>query len=62
VSETLAQQICSLPIFPGMSEAELDQVVEAVASFAVAATPAAHPGGARTNAAASSEDPAASLR
>lgn len=34
VSEALAERICSLPIFPGMSEAELEQVVGAVASFA----------------------------
>ncbi len=33
VSEGLAQRICSLPIFPGMSDSELDRVVEAVASF-----------------------------
>ncbi len=33
VSEAAAQRICSLPIFPGMSAAELDQVVAAVASF-----------------------------
>ena len=33
VSESAAERICSLPIFPGMSEAELDQVVGAVASF-----------------------------
>jgi dTDP-3-amino-3,4,6-trideoxy-alpha-D-glucose transaminase len=35
VSECAAQRICSLPIFPGMSDGELDQVVGAVASFAV---------------------------
>jgi dTDP-3-amino-3,4,6-trideoxy-alpha-D-glucose transaminase len=34
VSEALAQRICSLPLFPGMTEAELEQVVEAVAAFA----------------------------
>jgi len=34
VSECAAQRICSLPIFPGMSDGELDQVVGAVASFA----------------------------
>ncbi|MGH2853321.1 MAG: DegT/DnrJ/EryC1/StrS family aminotransferase [Solirubrobacteraceae bacterium] len=34
VSERLAQRICSLPIFPGMSAAELERVVEAVGSFA----------------------------
>jgi dTDP-3-amino-3,4,6-trideoxy-alpha-D-glucose transaminase len=33
VSETLAKQICSLPIFPGMTEAELEQVVSAVETF-----------------------------
>jgi dTDP-3-amino-3,4,6-trideoxy-alpha-D-glucose transaminase len=33
VSEALAERICSLPMFPGMSEAELEQVVGAVASF-----------------------------
>jgi dTDP-3-amino-3,4,6-trideoxy-alpha-D-glucose transaminase len=33
VSEAAAQRICSLPIFPGMSDAELDQVVSAVESF-----------------------------
>jgi len=33
VSELAAERICSLPIFPGMSEAELDRVVDAVASF-----------------------------
>jgi dTDP-3-amino-3,4,6-trideoxy-alpha-D-glucose transaminase len=34
VSESAAQRICSLPIFPGMSDGELDRVVGAVASFA----------------------------
>ncbi len=34
VSEGRAEQICSLPIFPGISDAELQRVVEAVASFA----------------------------
>ncbi len=38
-SEALSEQICSLPVFPGMSEAELEQVVEAVHSF-TQATPA----------------------
>jgi dTDP-4-amino-4,6-dideoxygalactose transaminase len=33
VSESAAERICSLPIFPGMSEAELEQVLGAVASF-----------------------------
>jgi dTDP-3-amino-3,4,6-trideoxy-alpha-D-glucose transaminase len=34
VSESLAERICSLPLFPGMSDAELDQVADAVLSFA----------------------------
>jgi dTDP-3-amino-3,4,6-trideoxy-alpha-D-glucose transaminase len=34
VSESLAERICSLPIFPGMTAAELEQVVEAVGTFA----------------------------
>ncbi|MGH2911166.1 MAG: DegT/DnrJ/EryC1/StrS family aminotransferase, partial [Solirubrobacteraceae bacterium] len=33
VSERLAERICSLPLFPGMSDAELDQIVEAVEDF-----------------------------
>jgi dTDP-3-amino-3,4,6-trideoxy-alpha-D-glucose transaminase len=33
VSEELAERICSLPIFPGMSTVELEQVASAVASF-----------------------------
>jgi dTDP-3-amino-3,4,6-trideoxy-alpha-D-glucose transaminase len=33
VSESAAERICSLPIFPGMTDAELDQVIGAVASF-----------------------------
>jgi dTDP-3-amino-3,4,6-trideoxy-alpha-D-glucose transaminase len=33
VSEALAGQICSLPVFPGMTEAELAQVASAVHSF-----------------------------
>ncbi len=33
MSESAAERICSLPIFPGMTDAELDQVVGAVASF-----------------------------
>jgi dTDP-3-amino-3,4,6-trideoxy-alpha-D-glucose transaminase len=33
VSEALAGQICSLPIFPGMTQAELEQVANAVHSF-----------------------------
>ncbi len=38
VSEGLAERICSLPIFPGMSASELEQVVAAVAAFAEQAT------------------------
>jgi dTDP-3-amino-3,4,6-trideoxy-alpha-D-glucose transaminase len=34
VSERLAQQICSLPLFPGMSDAESEQVSAAVLAFA----------------------------
>ncbi len=34
VSESAAERICSLPLFPGMSDGELNQVVDAVASFA----------------------------
>ena len=33
VSEALAERICSLPMFPGMSAAELQQVAKALASF-----------------------------
>jgi dTDP-3-amino-3,4,6-trideoxy-alpha-D-glucose transaminase len=33
ISEALAEQICSLPIFPSMTERELEQVVGAVESF-----------------------------
>jgi dTDP-3-amino-3,4,6-trideoxy-alpha-D-glucose transaminase len=33
VSEALAGQICSLPVFPGMTQAELEQVANAVHSF-----------------------------
>ncbi|HSZ68869.1 MAG TPA: DegT/DnrJ/EryC1/StrS family aminotransferase [Solirubrobacteraceae bacterium] len=33
VSEALAERICSLPVFPGMSDAELDRIVEAVERF-----------------------------
>jgi dTDP-4-amino-4,6-dideoxygalactose transaminase len=32
-SEALAERICSLPLFPGMSDTELERVVEAVLSF-----------------------------
>jgi dTDP-3-amino-3,4,6-trideoxy-alpha-D-glucose transaminase len=38
VSEALAERICSLPIFPGMSEAELEQVAGAVVDFTKDAT------------------------
>ncbi len=43
VSEALAERICSLPIFPGMSAVELQQVAGAVASFiaTAASTPPA---------------------
>jgi dTDP-3-amino-3,4,6-trideoxy-alpha-D-glucose transaminase len=34
VSESLAERICSLPIFPGMSDVELEHVAEGVATFA----------------------------
>jgi len=34
VSEELARRICSLPLFPGMSAAECEQVSEAVLAFA----------------------------
>jgi dTDP-3-amino-3,4,6-trideoxy-alpha-D-glucose transaminase len=34
VSERHAERICSVPLFPGMSDAELDQVSEAILSFA----------------------------
>ena len=33
VSEALAQQICSLPIFPGISDREIERIVSAVGSF-----------------------------
>jgi dTDP-3-amino-3,4,6-trideoxy-alpha-D-glucose transaminase len=33
ISEALAERICSLPIFPGMSQAELEQVISAVEEF-----------------------------
>ena len=39
VSERLAKEICSLPLFPGMTDAELDQVATAVLAFAQASTP-----------------------
>jgi dTDP-3-amino-3,4,6-trideoxy-alpha-D-glucose transaminase len=34
VSERLAQRMCSLPLFPGMTDAELEQVSDAVLDFA----------------------------
>lgn len=34
VSERLAEQICSVPLFPGMTDAECDQVAQAIVSFA----------------------------
>jgi len=36
VCEALAQRICSLPLFPGMRDGELEQVAEATFSFAEA--------------------------
>lgn len=33
VSEALSEQICSLPVFPGISQVELDRIIEAVVSF-----------------------------
>ena len=39
VSEALAERICSLPIFPGMTPEELDRVAEAVAMFTKDARP-----------------------
>jgi dTDP-3-amino-3,4,6-trideoxy-alpha-D-glucose transaminase len=36
VCESLAQRICSLPLFPGMREGELERVAEAVLAFAEA--------------------------
>jgi dTDP-3-amino-3,4,6-trideoxy-alpha-D-glucose transaminase len=33
VSEALAEQICSMPIFPSMTEGELEQIVGAVGTF-----------------------------
>jgi dTDP-4-amino-4,6-dideoxygalactose transaminase len=40
VSEMLARRICSLPLFPGMTEAELHQVTAAALAFAKAPAPA----------------------
>jgi dTDP-3-amino-3,4,6-trideoxy-alpha-D-glucose transaminase len=37
VSERLSARICSLPIFPSMTDAEIDQVADAVLSFTQAA-------------------------
>ncbi len=54
VSESLAERICSLPMFPGMSAAELQQVAKAVASFTATA--------ARSGDAPSSKDRAAESR
>jgi dTDP-4-amino-4,6-dideoxygalactose transaminase len=34
VSERLAERMCSLPLYPGMSDAELDRVTETVLDFA----------------------------
>jgi dTDP-3-amino-3,4,6-trideoxy-alpha-D-glucose transaminase len=36
VSETLAQRVCSLPIFPTMSEAEIERVADAIWRFSEA--------------------------
>jgi dTDP-4-amino-4,6-dideoxygalactose transaminase len=33
VSEAHAERICSLPLFPGMSDVELEQIVDAVDGF-----------------------------
>jgi dTDP-3-amino-3,4,6-trideoxy-alpha-D-glucose transaminase len=41
VSERLAEQICSLPLFPGMSDAELEQIIDAVDGFTKDTTPRA---------------------
>jgi dTDP-4-amino-4,6-dideoxygalactose transaminase len=41
VSETLAERICSLPLFPGMSSGELERVADATATFAKDLTPQA---------------------
>jgi dTDP-4-amino-4,6-dideoxygalactose transaminase len=38
VSEALAQRVCSLPIFPGMRDAEIEQVANAVIRFAQVAS------------------------
>jgi dTDP-4-amino-4,6-dideoxygalactose transaminase len=37
VSERLAEQICTLPLFPSMSDAEIERVVDAVRDFDAAA-------------------------
>ncbi len=36
VSERLAERMCSLPLFPSMTDAEIQQIADAVASFAQA--------------------------
>ncbi len=36
VATRLAEQICSLPMFPGMRDSQVDQVVDAVSTFAAA--------------------------
>jgi dTDP-4-amino-4,6-dideoxygalactose transaminase len=41
VSEAHADRICSLPLFPGMSDAELEQIVDAVDGFTKDTTPRA---------------------
>ena len=33
VSERMAETMCSLPLFPDMTDAELEQIVDAVATF-----------------------------
>ncbi|MGA7704626.1 MAG: DegT/DnrJ/EryC1/StrS family aminotransferase [Solirubrobacteraceae bacterium] len=38
VSEAHSRQICSLPLFPGMSDAELERIVDAVDGFTKATT------------------------
>lgn len=39
VCEELAERMCTLPLFPGMTEAQLDRVVDAVRSFVQARSP-----------------------
>jgi dTDP-3-amino-3,4,6-trideoxy-alpha-D-glucose transaminase len=62
VSETLAERICSLPIFPGMSPAELQQVAGAVASFIATAALARSAVSVTDGASALSKDGAAGPR